>query len=440
MITEIQSHSLETVITLYLESLPGYENSLHKKLTVRKHRDCLKNSPQYSLLSFMENRGIITVEQLKIEDLEQYKDFLLNKLAPNTVKSYVTTIRGLLNYANRMGWIPGSIRETFHIPKINKQATPIITIPPEIEKGILAGDWGKNPLIVARNKLITCLILKRGLLPMEFEGILEEHIKPFNKLGSITVFGKNKKSRDVLLDTETLEALRVYMIERAHYLWVKKINTQKVFLSINSHSHAISKSGIQAVIRGIKAELRLRGYVFDLSGLNPQNFRKVAIDKSYKQSNKALIPHVDLTLAGQHGYDVGRVSTYNKKTRFWKKNLKNAHQIISHIEGQPNPDEKKRIASLQGIFPESSFFNNFGVPLPATVCKPVKISSPCQKLQGVSKPDREVLRGQLDKLGYSEVAKLYNTSKENIRKWSGNYVIRGISPGVCSYIFQAEGI
>jgi len=358
---------------------------------------------------------------------DRYKDCLLNKIALNSVRSYVTAARGLLNYAHRMGWIPENISKIFHNSKA-KNPVPIKPIPPEIEHEVLNGDWGKNSLNTARNKLIACLIMKRGLTPMEFGSVLEEHIKPLGSLGYITVFGKNKKSRDVVLDIETLEALRIYMLERAHYLRLKRINTQQVFLSLNpqSGSYAITGAGVMAVLRQIKTELRLRGYVFDLSGLTSRNCRKVAIDKSYKQTNQAKIPHVDLTLSGQHGYGIGGISDHNRKAKLWQKSLKNAGQIMNHIEEKVDSNTERRVASLQGVFPEASFFNNFGIATSTiSTSRPLVWSSTRKKLQE-SKPDRTVLREQLDKLGYPGVAELYNTTKANIRKWSGNYVVRGI--------------
>jgi hypothetical protein len=191
-------------------------------------------------------------------------------------------------------------------------------------------------------------------MPKEFTTILERHIKPYADLGFITVFGKKGKARDVMMDAETLESLRVYMIERAHYMLKKKIHCENVFLSLNpqGNSYAITGAGVQAVIRTIKSRLRLQGYAFDLSMLNSQGCRRSAIVKAYNKTNLEMIRHTELTICGQHGQGIGVVPKYFKKNKHWKKNLKNAYQVVTTTEKEDN---------IQKIFSESSFFNKFGL-------------------------------------------------------------------------------
>lgn len=416
-------HLIENSIVLYLESLPGFENSLHAEATLKKYKNSLMtNNTGYSFLLYMKNKGRNTIEQLKIEDIEQYKDYLLNHWDSNSVRGHLTAVRGLLNYVTRMGWLQENIGKLLHLPK-PKKPSPAKSIPSEVITAVLTGNWGINSFTAARNRLIACLILKRGLMPNEFATIQEEHIKPYKNYAYITVLGKGKKSRNVFLDMESMEALRVYMIERSHYMLTKKIHEKSVFLSLipRGDSYAITGSGIQAVLRNIRQELRLRGYIFDLSGLTSQNCRRVVRVKEYKQTNRALIPHVDLTLSGQHGYSTGRIPVYNKKTTEWTNSFSNSHEIISHIRGKRDPAEQERVESLQKIYPESSFFRNFGVSLPA-----VFGGSTEKRIKGEKsgRPDRDLLRAQLNDMGYTDVAKLYGTSRNTIRKWAGNYIIR----------------
>lgn len=349
-------HLIEKTMDIFLESLPGYENCLHAESSVKKYEDCLKKNP-HCFLNYMKSREISIIEMIKKEDVVQYKDFLFNKVCPNSVRPFITASRLLLQYAFRLGWLPEDLSVSMHVPKPSKPVNDK-TIPPDLEKKILDGDWGINSFVVARNRLITRLVLKRGMMPKEFVTILEEHIHPYADLGFIEVFGKGGKPREVMLDAESLEALRVYMIERAHFMLKRKINCQNIFLSLipRADSFTITTSGIQAIIRSIKTNLRQQGYAFDLSMLNSQGCRRSSLKKAYNKTNKELIRHTELTICGQHGQGIGTTPRYFKKSNYWKKDLKNAYEVVTAIE--------KNDKDIQKVLSESSFFNKFGLSIP----------------------------------------------------------------------------
>ena len=96
-------HGLERAIQLFLASLPGYRNRLHSPKTIKKYISCLLNGPN-SLILFLKNKGIHYIEEISKEEAELHKDFLLNKIDPQTVRSYITAIRLLLQYSFRLGW------------------------------------------------------------------------------------------------------------------------------------------------------------------------------------------------------------------------------------------------------------------------------------------------------------------------------------------------
>jgi integrase len=266
----------------------------------------------------------------------------------------MTAVRNLIKYAKRMDWIKHVDYTAIHIPLPKSNPKKLKILNSEVVKEIMDNEFGINSFVIARNRLIVRLCLKRGLLPKEIAGIQEEHIHPFKGLAYIMVFGRRNVKRNVMLDEETLECLKIYMIERAHFMLQKKISTKNIFLSLvpQGSNHAFTISGTQAVLRNIKNSLRLKGMVYDLSSLNAQGCRRTAIAKDYEKTNKTyIVRHPELSICGQFGHEVNNVPKYFKNEKFWKKDLKTASQVVML------PEKEK----LCNIFSDSPFFKNFGM-------------------------------------------------------------------------------
>jgi site-specific recombinase XerD len=359
------SRTLEKGIEMFLSSLPGYNNQLHRKPTVKKYSDCLRDSPR-SFLKFMNSRSLYIIETIQKEDTELFKIELLNNLNQQTVRPYITALRLFLQFLHSIGWMKEDWSAEIHVPRV-KRREHIKTIPKEVTDEILGNDWGVNSFTIARNNLIARLFINRGLHPKEFPTITESQLHPYEDLAYITVYGKRDVPRDVMLDPDTFQALRIYMIERAHFMHVKKIHTVNIFLSLNPHngSWAITTAGVQAVVRRIKEQLKLKGCLWDLSAVNAQGCRRTAVSADYEKAEDSPIHHPEFTLSGQYGHSLTVAQKY-----YWKKSLKNAYRFIrgSHprIEMQqkqdgesksPQPDD----GDIRRIFPSQTFFNNFGV-------------------------------------------------------------------------------
>lgn len=371
LLTDIEScsHTIEKSIELFIGSLPGYENRLHSKPTVRKYADCLQKSP-HSFLRFMTERSVAVIEDIRKEDTELYKTELLNKLNQQTVRPYVTAVRLFIQFLHRMGWIKDDWSSELHVPKVKKKEH-IKVIPKQVTEEILKNDWGVNSFTIARNNLIARLFVNRGLHPKEVGPLQEIDIHAYQTLAYITVYGKRDVPRDVMLDMDTFQALRIYMVERAHFMHVKKIHSTYIFLSLNpvDESHAITTAGVQSVVRSIKERLKLGGCLWDLSAVNPQGCRRTAVSNDYEKAEDSPIHHPELTLCGQYGHSLTIAQKY-----YWKKSLKNAFRFVSgtdlppesrHIQGSGPPPTSKppptEGSDIRGIFPRSSFFNDFGV-------------------------------------------------------------------------------
>jgi site-specific recombinase XerD len=359
-------HNLKEAIEYFISSLPGNNFRFHRPKTVDKYEDCLLKSP-HAFEKFMANRGKNIVEDIKKDDIVFYKDGLLNKLDQTSVRPFITAVKQFCHYLFKLGWIEEDLSTAVTVPRVRKKEL-IKTVPLEVEKQVLEGEWGINSFVKARNHLIACLFLRRGLHPKEFPTLKEEHIHPYLDLCYLTVFGKRDEPRDVMIDRETFEALKIHMIERAHYMHVNKIHDSHIFLSLVPQNgfRKLTISGVQAVIRTIKQRLKLKGCLWDLSALNPQGCRRTAVSRDYERAEDSPAFHPEMTLCGQYGH-----SLQVAQKHYWRKSLKNAYRMIKdgergEIDNVPDVIDERHLADPPKpdpgrIFPKDSFFSDFGM-------------------------------------------------------------------------------
>ncbi|NLD91342.1 MAG: site-specific integrase [Fibrobacter sp.] len=356
--------SINDAIHYFIESLPGYKNSLHSSLTIKKYKRCLIDDPKYSFKVYLNSSSVERLSQISKQQLEEYKDFLLNFLEVHTVRSYITAVKQFLSCCQRLEWIGKDLLKNYHLPKIVKPHE-IKTIPAEVQNEILGNEWGTNPFMVTRNHLINCFFIRHGLRPLEFPRIKESHIHPYKDLCYLDIYGKRLQHRQVMLDEVSLKALREYMVQRAAFKYGKKIKNDHLFLCMipRNGSYVISKSGVQAVVRRIKQELQLRGCLWNLDTLNPQGCRRSAVSREYEKAEYLPVQHPEFTLSGQFGHSFAIAQQH-----YWKKSMKNAYLMIKGGE-QVEKNLSSEILPPEGsnkstdIYPDASFFKDFGMDI-----------------------------------------------------------------------------
>jgi site-specific recombinase XerD len=364
---EVGQHSVEYAALSYLESLPGFQNSQHRPLTSKKYERCLLNDKKYGFVNYAKQIGLQNIEEIKKGHIEAYKDKLLNALDPQTVRTYITPVRQLMGYCRRMEWIENDYTKEVRLPKLTKKKE-IRTVPMQVQAEVLDGEWGNNPFTVARNHLVACLFLRRGLRPLEFPKIRECHIHPYRDLAYLEIFGKRDAERDVMLDEMTFEALKIYMVERAHFMHVHHVHDDHIFLSLvpRNGDYVIAKEGIQAIIRRIKHEMKMNGSLWDLSALNPQGCRRSAVSRDYERAEYSPAHHPEFTLSGQYGHSLAVAQKH-----YWKKSLKNAYLMTKGgaaidetlKKKDDDPEDAKDPQNQRNIYPEGSFFRDFGIDI-----------------------------------------------------------------------------
>ena len=116
-------------------------------------------------------------------------------------------------------------------------------------------------------------------------------------------------------------------------------------------SYAIETSCIQSIVRRIKHELQLRGWVFYgiLSSLNPQGCRRTAETAEFERAEYLPIPNAHLSIIGQFGHSM-RVA----ERHYWKKSKRNAYFLLKAKPNLPPPavdkTQKDTFEPLQDLF------------------------------------------------------------------------------------------
>jgi site-specific recombinase XerD len=358
-----EHHGVISTIEKYLESLPGYQNSYHSDLTVRKYRGCLCKNPN-NFATFLKQNKVEFIEECKTDVLELYKCFVINQVDLSTARSHITAARQLMKFAFKLGWVPIDYSNLLHLPK--RSGPHIIkTVPQEVIKLILEQEWGRNPFVVARNRLICYLFAVRGLRPLEMPRLKLTSIHPYKDLAYLwPVLGKKMAPRFVMLDEDTLGVLKIYMIERAHFALRHRIKEDCLLLAEvpQNGTHQIAISGIQAIIRRIKSELSLKGCLWDLSSLNPQGLRRSAESNEYDRAEFLPINNPQLSIPGQFGHTQAISERY-----YWQKSKRNAYilakggKIVDKLRAEQNEEGIKW--QIQEEFPETNLFRDLGLEI-----------------------------------------------------------------------------
>jgi hypothetical protein len=188
---------------------------------------------------------------------------------------------------------------------------------------------------------------------------------PYKDLAYIwPVLGKKMAQRFVMIDEETLKVLKIYLIERAHFVLRHKIKDDALLIAevARNGSYVLSKAGIQAIISRIKSELLLQGCIWDLSALNPQGLRRTAESVQYEQAEFLPINNPQLSIPGQFGH-----SQVVSEKHYWEKSKRNAYilakggQLVDKLRADGNEGEITK--KMQEDFPETSFYRDLGLDI-----------------------------------------------------------------------------
>lgn len=139
------------------------------------------------------------ISKVQLPDLHRYeKRFAKQK--PRTQGRKVATIKSLIAFLHRTGYLPFDIGRAWRTPKVPSELAEKILEPAQIMKMI---ELEPNQ----RNKVLLRVLFAAGIRASEAAGLRRIDVQKRGKGGQITVLGKGRKKRSILLSTATYKAL-----------------------------------------------------------------------------------------------------------------------------------------------------------------------------------------------------------------------------------------
>jgi site-specific recombinase XerD len=141
----------------------------------------------------------VPLKRLTLPDLQAYADELkLLDIKPATIARRLKSIKSLLSFAQRTGYIRFNIGTMVKVPKLKKTLAEHIMTESQVFT-MLAKEAN------TRNHALLRLLYASGIRVSEVCDLCWEDVQPRDDTGQITVFGKGEKTRTILLKKETYE-------------------------------------------------------------------------------------------------------------------------------------------------------------------------------------------------------------------------------------------
>src|SRR5215469_4212792 len=143
----------------------------------------------------------VPLQRLTLPDLQAYADELkLLDIKPATIARRLNSIKSLLSFAQKTGYIRFNIGTMVKVPKLKKTLAERI-ISEEQVITMLARETNK------RNHALLRLLYASGIRVSEVCDLRWKDVQQRSDSGQITVFGKGEKTRTILLKSETYKEL-----------------------------------------------------------------------------------------------------------------------------------------------------------------------------------------------------------------------------------------
>jgi integrase/recombinase XerD len=140
------------------------------------------------------------MNQVRLLDLQEYAKSLRDD-KPRTMSRKLCTIKSLLTFAHKVGFIPYNVGGVLRLPKIPSDLAEKILEAHEIVRMI---EREPEP----RNQVLLRVLYGAGIRASEASGLRWMDLIPRKKGGQITVLGKGCKTRSILVSEKTWDALQ----------------------------------------------------------------------------------------------------------------------------------------------------------------------------------------------------------------------------------------
>lgn len=136
-----------------------------------------------------------SLQQLRLEDLQDFLSTLAHH-KPATQARITAAIKSALSFGVKTGYLSFNVGAVVKLPKIENTLAERIMSEPQVAKMFALEN---NP----RNHAMLTLLYRGGLRAEELCNLTWSKLQARNEAGQVAVFGKNRKTRFVLLDQAT---------------------------------------------------------------------------------------------------------------------------------------------------------------------------------------------------------------------------------------------
>ncbi len=249
-------------IKSFIGFLEGTEKSKH---TISSYRSDLSTFQRYLEIELNPKKQVC-LQDIKLEDLERYADFLKTSgMKVNTRRRKLLTVRRLFRFLKKRNQPVFDLADKLPAPyKVERipETVPYDSLKKSILKLALEND------LVHRNKIMLWTLLETGCLVSEVGTIKFEH---WSK-NQLFIYGKNT-NRKVLVSKELVAAVR-------HF---KKSSTRREFLFFGYNKFGplgspITSRGIELLVKAYRKRLGFKQ-------LTPRTFRHSVVLHWFKAGN-----------------------------------------------------------------------------------------------------------------------------------------------------------
>src|SRR2546429_423885 len=139
-------------------------------------------------------------KSLKDVTIDDFHDFIesLGHYEPATRSKKMAAIKSMMSFGHNTGYLPVNVGAGVRLPKLEDKLAERIMAEQQVAKMFALEE---NP----RNHAILILLYRAGLRVSELCNLTWRNLQERDESGQVTVFGKGKKTRHVLLDAKTWE-------------------------------------------------------------------------------------------------------------------------------------------------------------------------------------------------------------------------------------------
>lgn len=160
------------------------------------HGKSKKTIKEYAsdILRFYECIGK-TLQMITLDDFQTFVNSL-SHLSPASRSRIIASVKSALSFGLKTGYLQVNVGSVVKLPKLEDKLAERIMSEQHVAKMFALEE---NP----RNHAILVLLYRAGLRVSELCSLTWRNLQERNESGQITVYGKGKKTRHVLLDTAT---------------------------------------------------------------------------------------------------------------------------------------------------------------------------------------------------------------------------------------------